>query len=433
MIRRKRQGTLPPRPIKRSKRTPPRRRAWWKRLLSPRTPLEILRLIVFMATLVAIGLALLVMKSHMDAQLASVPPVPQEVEPQKSPLERLSPDTLEDTLIEWYLKLRASDINTPPSTDDTPVPFTVERGETAHSIAMRLQEEGLITDARLFELYLRYYGLSTKLEAGEFTLRRNMTMPEIAQALQQARAQEIVITIKEGWRMEEIADYLGEEGVVDPQEFLSVARAPEALSPKIRTKHAFIQALPPGSTLEGYLFPETYRVAVGSDPETIIAIMLDTFDQRVPIKWREDAAARGYTLHQIVTMASIIERETPRADERPLVSSVYWNRIEGRCPESGPYLQADPTVQYAMGRPGEWWWKPPSVDVYAQIKSPYNTYLNPGLPPGPIANPGLSAIKAAVYPAQTRYCFFVATGDGGHVFAVTLKEHERNIQQYQGK
>ena len=433
MRRRRRQGTLPPRPIKTRTRTPEQPRPWWRRVLAPRTPLEILRVIVLLITLVAIGLTFLIMKSYVRAQLASVPPVPQHVEPQRSPLERLSPDTFEDTLIEWYLKLRASDINTPPSTDDTPVHFVVERGETAHSIAMRLQEEGLITDARLFELYLRYYGLSTKLEAGEFTLRRNMTMPEIAQALQQARAKEVVITIKEGWRMEEIADYLGEEGVVEPQEFLSIARAPEALSPEIRSRHTFIQALPPGATLEGYLFPETYRVAVGSDPETIIAIMLDTFDQRVPLKWREDAAARGYTLHQIVIMASIIERETPRADERPLVSSVYWNRIEGRCPESGPYLQADPTVQYAMGRPGEWWWKPPSVEVYAQIKSPYNTYLNPGLPPGPIANPGLSAIKAAVYPAQTRYCFFVATGDGGHVFAVTLKEHEQNIRLYQGK
>ncbi len=432
---RQRKGTLPPRPRRggRAVARAQRPRPLWRRILSPATPVGLLRLAVFALTLIAIGTAVLVVRSHVEAQLASVPPAPERVEPQPSPLERLTPDTFEDTLIGWYLGLRASDINTPPSDSDEPVPFTVERGETARSVAQRLQELGLITDARLFELYLRYYGLSTKIEAGDFVLRRNMTIPEIARALQQARAKEVVITIKEGWRMEEIADYLGEEGVVDPQEFLAVARNPEALSPDIRSQLAFIQALPPGATLEGYLFPETYRVAVGSDPETIIATMLRTFDGRVPVKWREDAAARGYTLHQIVTMASIIERETPRADERPLVSSVYWNRIEGRCPESGPYLQADPTVQYAMGRPGEWWWKPPSVEVYAQIQSPYNTYLNPGLPPGPIANPGLSAIQAAVYPAQTVYCFFVATGDGGHVFAVTLAEHERNIKIYQGK
>ncbi len=429
----KRRGTLPPRPLPRGIRPRSPARPWWQRWFNPFTPLGVLRLTVFGLTLIVIGVALLIVRSRVEAQLASVPPAPERVVPPPSPLERLTPDTLEETLIGWYLGLRAADINTPPSDSDEPVTFVVEPGEPARSIAARLEEAGLITDARLFELYLRYYGLSTRLEAGEFTLRRNMTMPEIAQALQQARAKEVVITIKEGWRIEEIAEYLGEKGVVDPQEFLALARTPEALSPDLRSRFAFLQALPPGSSLEGYLFPETYRVAVGSDPETIIALMLRTFDERVPVQWREDAAARGYTLHQIVTLASIIERETPRADERPLVASVYWNRLEGRCPEAGTYLQADPTVQYAMGRPGEWWWKPPSIDVYRQIQSPYNTYLYPGLPPGPIANPGLSAIEAAVYPAQTKYCFFVATGDGGHVFAVTLAEHERNVRLYQGR
>ncbi len=429
---RQHRGTLPPPPHPRGRRPLPKRaRPWWQRLLSLRTPMGLLRWFVFILALGLLGVAFLIVKTRVEAQLVAVPPAPKHVEPRTSPLEHLNPDTFEDTLIGWYLGLHASDINTPPSDSDEPVDFVVERGETARSIAQRLQEKGLITNAKLFELYLRYYGLGTKLEAGHFTLRRNMTIPEIARALQQARAEEVTITIKEGWRMEEIADYLDKEGVIDSQEFLSLARNPSALSPEIRNKHAFLQALPPGATLEGYLFPETYRVAVGSSAETIIAIMLDTFDRRVPVKWREDASKQGHTLHEIVTMASIIERETPRADERPLIASVYWNRLGGRCPEAGSYLQADPTVQYAMGRPGQWWWKPPSVDVYRQIQSPYNTYLHPGLPPGPIANPGLSAIKAAVYPAQTQYCFFVATGDGGHVFAVTLAEHERNVKRYQ--
>lgn len=429
----KRQGTLPPRPIPRGRRRRRSSKPWWQGLLSPQTAWGMARLGLFGLTLIVIGLSGLIVRDRVRDQLAAVPAVGERVIPPPSPLQRLTPDTFEETLLGWYLQLRAADLNTPVSASDEPVTFVVEPGETARSIAQRLQEVGLIRDARLFELYVRYYGLSTRLEAGEFTLRPNMTIPEIVQALQQARAREVVITIREGWRMEEIADYLGQEGVVDPQEFLAVARNPEALSPEIRSRFGFIQALPPGSTLEGYLFPETYRVAVGSDPETIIAVMLRTFDERVPEKWRQDAAARGYTLHQIVTLASIIERETPRADERPLVASVYWNRLEGRCPGTGGLLQADPTVQYAMGRPGQWWWKPPSVDVYAQINSPYNTYLYPGLPPGPIANPGLSAIKAAVYPAQTSYCYFVATGDGGHVFATTPAEHEENIRRYQGR
>jgi len=395
--------------------------------------LEVLRLLALGVTLMALGVAFLIVRTRVEAQLAATPPTARRAEPPPSPLDRLNPDTFEDTVIGWYLGLRASELNTPVSTSNERIHFVVKRGETARQIATRLKALGIIRDTRLFELYLRYYGLTTKLEAGDFTLRRNMTIPEIAQALQQARAKEVVITIKEGWRMEEIADYLGAQKVVDTQEFLSLARTPDALSPRIRNRHVFLEALPPGSTLEGYLFPETYRVAVGSTPEAIISKMLETFDRRVPVQWRKDAAARGYTLHQIVTMASIIERETPLAQERPLVSSVYWNRLEGRCPEAGTYLQADPTVQYAMGRPGQWWWQPSSVDVYKQIKSPYNTYLHPGLPPGPIANPGLSAIKAAVYPARTRYCFFVATGNGGHAFAVTLAEHERNVKAYQGR
>jgi UPF0755 protein len=115
------------------------------------------------------------------------------------------------------------------------------------------------------------------------------------------------------------------------------------------------------------------------------------------------------------------------------VASVYWNRVSGACSSEtgGAYLQADPTVQYAAGRPGEWWWKPPSVEAYQTVQSPYNTYLRPGLPPSAIASPGLSAIQAAAQPADTRYCFFVASGDGAHVFATTLAEHQANIAQYQ--
>jgi len=116
-----------------------------------------------------------------------------------------------------------------------------------------------------------------------------------------------------------------------------------------------------------------------------------------------------------------------------LVASVYWNRLSGVCTKEvgGAYLQADPTVQYAAGRPGEWWWKPPSVEAYATIQSPFNTYLRPGLPPAAIASPGLTAIEAAARPAETKYCFFVAIGDGAHVFAVTLAEHEANRARYQ--
>jgi UPF0755 protein len=187
------------------------------------------------------------------------------------------------------------------------------------------------------------------------------------------------------------------------------------------------------TTLEGYLFPDTYRLPARATPADLVRRMLDNFGQRLKPEIEVAAAENGRSLAQVIIMASIVEREAPRADERPLVASVYWNRLSGVCTKEvgGAYLQADPTVQYAAGQPGEWWWKPASVEAYASIESPYNTYLRPGLPPSAIASPGLSAIEAAAQPAETKYCFFVAIGDGAHVFAVTLAEHEANMARYQ--
>jgi UPF0755 protein len=187
------------------------------------------------------------------------------------------------------------------------------------------------------------------------------------------------------------------------------------------------------SSLEGYLFPDTYRLPARATPSDLIRRMLDNFETRVTAGVMQPAIQSGHSLAQVITMASIVEREAVRADERPIIASVYWNRVSGACSDQtgGAYLQADPTVQYAAGRPGEWWWKPPSVQAYKTIISPFNTYNLPGLPPSPIANPGLSAISAAAKPADTRYCFFVAVGDGSHVFAEKLDQHQQNVQKYQ--
>ncbi len=192
--------------------------------------------------------------------------------------------------------------------------------------------------------------------------------------------------------------------------------------------------LPAGlTTLEGYLFPDTYRLPSRAVPADLIRRMLDNFERRVTDDVMTPARQAGRSLDQVVTMASIVEREAQRVDERPLVASVYWNRVSGACSgqTGGAYLQADPTVQYAAGHAGEWWWKPPSVEAYQTVQSPYNTYLRPGLPPSAIASPGVSAIQAAADPAKTQYCFFVAAGDGSHVFASTLAEHQVNIAKYQ--
>jgi UPF0755 protein len=197
-----------------------------------------------------------------------------------------------------------------------------------------------------------------------------------------------------------------------------------------RFDYDFLRSRPAGASLEGYLFPDTYQVSPDVTAADLIQRMLRTFDQRVASQMRQQAAARGLTVHQWVTLASIVEREAVIASERPVIASVYLNRLE-----LGMKLDADPTVQYALGYQAQTrsWWKRPLLLEDLEVKSPYNTYKNPGLPPGPIANPGLASLRAVVEAPDTDYYYFVANkqaGDGSHVFARTIEEHQRNIARY---
>src|SRR5690606_30523521 len=204
--------------------------------------------------------------------------------------------------------------------------------------------------------------------------------------------------IPEGFRLEEIADRLAENNVMSAEQFLTAVRQPRTLS--IFDNYDFLQGLPPEASLEGYLFPDTYRFPVfASSPELIIRPFLENFEDKVGNKGLVGGTS-GLSGYNLITLASIVEREAVLPEERPLISSVYLNRINNSCPDvGGNYLQADPTVQYARGTVGNWWWEPQDISEYQTVISPYNTYLNPGLPPGPIASPGLSAIEATRYPA----------------------------------
>ncbi|NOZ27728.1 MAG: endolytic transglycosylase MltG [Chloroflexi bacterium] len=342
----------------------------------------------------------------------------------------LTLETIEDYAIELYLRFREADLLRPAAETDAVVRFTVAPGETATQIADRLEQEGLITDADLFRLYIRHEGIDAKLEAGEFELSPGMTIPEIAQALQQARAREVVVTVQEGLRAEEVAELLEQSEVTDGDAFLALVRSGDPVSAGLGN-YDFLADRPTGASLEGYLFPDTYRFPMHAQPAEILRIFLDNFDRRVTPELRQEAANRGLSLYTVLTLASIVEREAALPEERPIIASVYLNRLE-----KGMYLNADPTVQYAMGyQPdtGQWWKSPVTLEEYSSVVSPYNTYLNPGLPPGPICSPGLSAIEAVIRPAETDYLYFVATGDGGHVFARTLEEHKANIKRYQGQ
>jgi UPF0755 protein len=331
--------------------------------------------------------------------------------------------SLQQRLLSLYLAANRDAINTPPGDDPTPVTFTIESGETAGAIAQRLEAEGLVTDAELFRRLLQYRGADATVEAGVYELARDMTMDEIIQALQRGRAEEVTFTFPEGWRAAQMADLLQAQGIVSAQDYMALVNDPT------RFDYDFLRDLPPGSTLEGYLFPDTYTVIPAeTSAESIISMQLETFGTRVTPDLRASAAARGMTLQQALTLASIVEREAVVSQERPTIAGVFINRWE-----DGILLNADPTIQYALGLQAETgdWWKRPLTSEDLQLDSPYNTYTRPGLPPGPISNPGLDSIRATILAPDTEYYYFVSRNDGTHVFATTLEEHIENVQQYQ--
>jgi len=333
----------------------------------------------------------------------------------------ISGKSLEQTGLALYLRFRQNEITESASNDPTVVNFRIEPGETAATIGPRLQNLGLIRDGQLFRLLVRYLGVDDKLEAGDYKLRRNMSLEEIVTVLQHGVTRARKVTIPEGWRMEQAAQLLAREGLVDEGQFLELARA-------AKFDYAFLNDRPAGRSLEGYLFPDTYQVDEGTDTRGVIELLLRSFDRRVTPAMRQRAAEIKMTLYEVVTLASIVEREAVVEEERNIIASVYHNRLA-----KGMYLQADPTVQYAKGfnpQTGRWW-NPMLLEEAQAVTSPYNTFLHAGLPPGPICSPGVASIRAVLYPADTKYLFFHSKGDGSHAFAETYEEHLANMQKYQ--
>ncbi len=334
----------------------------------------------------------------------------------------LSP--LEAVALGAYLTANRAALSRPAESGAEMVLFTVAPGEHAGQVAANLQAQGVIADAELFRIYLRYYGLDVALEAGTYEVSASMTIPEIAYALTEAGPAQVDVRIPEGWRLEQIADWLDEQDSLPfgGAEFLIATGSTATLTPE----WPLPAEIPPGATLEGFIFPDTYRLAVDSTAEDLVERALRRFDERVTPQMRADAQANGMTLYEVVTLASIVEREAAVAEERPLIAGVYLNRLA-----AGMKLEADPTVQYAMGyqpATGQWWNLNLTQADYYAVDSPYNTYLYPGLPPTPIASPGLGSIQAVIYPAETPYLYFRAAcdGSGKHNFALTYEEHLAN-------
>lgn len=331
---------------------------------------------------------------------------------------------VESAALAIYLAANGAELNTPADPNAATQYFNIEPGQHAALVAQNLYDQGLVTDPTLFRRYLSYYGLDVQLEAGTYELTASMTIPEIAYQLTEAEPAEITLSIPEGWRREQIADWLDQQpdAPFTGSDFLAASGPGAALPAEV----TFGSEIPPGASLEGFLFPDTYRLSLDATAQDLVDRMLLNFEQRVTQDLRAGGAQNGLSLYEVVTVASIVEREARAPDERPLIADVYLNRLE-----QGMKLEADPTVQYAMGyQPdtGQWWNLGLTQADYYAVDSPYNTYLYTGLPPGPIANPGLDAIEAVVRPADTPYLYFRTTcdGSGRHNFAITFEEHVAN-------
>lgn len=313
------------------------------------------------------------------------------------------------------------------SADSGVVFFTVEPDESANSVATRLQDLDLIRSSAYFKAKMRLRGADSKLKAGPYLLRDGMSVDEILDTITVATAGGTPVVggyvqfrTQEGWRTEQVAQLLVEKGLIkDQEEFYA------ALDDPSFNRFDFLKSRPSWAKLEGFLFPDTYRVPQTTSAKDLIQQMLEDFNGRVTPGMRESLPP-GYSFYQVLTIASIVEREAAVDEERPIIAGVYYHRLKQIPPLP---LQADPTVQYALGQEGNWW--PDLQPADPQRQSLYNTYLHPGLPPGPICNPGQGAIRAALNPAQTDYLYFVAKGDGTHAFARTYEEHLANIQKYQ--
>jgi UPF0755 protein len=291
--------------------------------------------------------------------------------------------------------------------------FKIETGEGNGVVSGRLKEEGLISGKIYFYYYLKTRGLVNKILPGEYELSGEMTIPEIANILTEERSKFIKVTFPEGWDSKKISERLSANGF-SGDEFLGIAKNPPQ---ELVSSYSFFSLLPKGVSLEGYLFPDTYFFSKKSTSEDITKKILADFDNQLTPDLREEIKKQGKSLEEVITMASIIEKEVKSDEDRKIVSGIFWNRIKNQ-----QALQSCATIAYILGTNKEQY----SFED-TRIQSPYNTYINKGLPPGPICNPGIASIKAAIYPGETNYNYFLSDPETGKtIFSKTIEEHNAN-------
>lgn len=317
----------------------------------------------------------------------------------------------------WY----RYQVSTPVAADSHPVRFSISGGEGVAEIAQDLAAKGLIRSALVFQVYLKVAGLRGFLQAGDYVLDKDMSMQQIADALQHGRSPQTAVTIPEGYTVARIAALVQQLGLAPSAAYVTAEK-----DHAWRSRYSFLKALPPGRDLEGYLFPDTYLLNRGAPVSDLVRRQLDEFGAVFsPALVKEAGQAQpgvrgAQTVDQIVILASIVQREVSKPSDMKAVCGVFYNRLA-----LGMRLQADSTVLYAEGV-----WKKQVLDADLAYPSPYNTYLHAGLPPGPISNPGKDALLACVAPQRSMYLYYFDDPHGVTHFATTLAEFNAEKAQY---
>lgn len=300
------------------------------------------------------------------------------------------------------------------TTSTTPpdrVEFTVKPGDRFKKVAEQLNRKKVVSNLFYFELLARREKATVRIKAGDYLFENPATPGEVLRRLVEGDVILNRLTLPEGLTVHEIARKMAAEELCREQEILDLA-----------FNSRFVLSLGINAdSLEGYLFPETYLFPRKTEPEQFLKIMVDMFKAKLTPEIMKAAEKQGLDRHQLVTLASIIQKESGNLEEMPIISAVFHNRLE-----RGIALQADPTVIYGIKD-----FDGNLTRQHLKTPTPYNTYVQRGLPPGPIANPGLDALRAAAFPADVKYLYFVARGDGTHIFSRTLREHNRAVLQYQ--
>lgn len=327
----------------------------------------------------------------------------------------------------WYVH---SEINTAEARGDERITFEVKPGESVRALAERLSSEQIIRNGWLFRKYVQYTGKDTSIHAGVFAVEKPITLKRVVEALSAPGAtEEDSVTILPGWSLYEIAEYLEKKGLGTQDEFFALVGKPafaytaqNAFASDLTVDVPLLDHKPKTVSLEGYLAPDTFRIYKDAMLQDVVAKLLQHRNKQFTEQMYADIEKSGRTVHEVLTVASLVEREVRGEEDRKKVADLFWRRYD-----VGMALQADSTVHYVVNKKGNVFTSKEDRDT----DNPWNTYKYPGLPPGPIATPSLSAIMATIYPEKNDYWYFLTDLKEGNVYyGKNLNEHNANVQKY---